>query len=182
MDEEEPVVEEHAAQRQPKISLVVVLSLLVGILLTIMSIGGFVLYQRAGVLEAELRAARSELGKKNTALAGMENQIEALSLQMQVLKDYSIARSGSGGSKNKSSLTPSLSDVSPASSPPPELSEGKQATSSKAVPGGVGEKSSKPKLPSLNCELVGKTPEEQATILQRCVGIMDGAGKEKHSR
>lgn len=185
-DDEEPVVEAPASARQPKISLVIVLSLLLGILLTIMAIGGFVLYQRAKTIETELRTARSDLNKKNTELVEMGGQIEALSLQMQMLKDYSIARSGAGGGKNKSSGTPSSPDVSSASAQASALPEGKRAEPTTTLPGEAGEKPAKkpvkPKSPALNCELVGKTPEEQAMTLQRCVGVMDGAGKEKRSR
>ena len=161
---------------KPKLTLVVVLSMLLGILLTLMLVGGIVYYQSSQTLHAELAVAGQQLKEKSQALDEMKVQIEVLSKQMHLLKEYSIARSSPLGDKNKKPEGAIAAPKAPESTPPGPAAEAARqpATTVSALPPKVR----KPKPDAQNCELVGKSAEEQAATLQRCVGAMDG-GKTK---
>lgn len=173
---EEPEVAEEAPAEKPKLSLVVVLSVLLGILLTLGG-GGAVLHLRESkALQAEMLTIRAELKMKNLALEDMQEQIGALSSQMSILKDSAAARSGSASerAKQKEASAP-VADGSPSKS-----SGGKGKAGSPEVP--VPPKAVKPKPPVENCELVGKSSEEQVTTLKRCVGLIDQPSPKEKAR
>ena len=94
---------------------------------------------------------------------------------MHLLKEYSIAHSSRLGDKNKKPET--AAPKTPEASPPtPAAEAGSTPAASSPLPPKV--RKPKPKSDAQNCELVGKSAEEQAATLQRCVGAMDG-GKVK---
>ena len=174
VDREEPEVAAESPPAKSRLTIVVVLSMLLGILLTLTLAGGIVYYQNSTDLHAQLLAAGEQLKEKSQALDEMKAQIEVLSKQMHLLKEYSIARSSPLGDKNKkpeAAAAPEGAPASPAIEP---------AATPAAAPGAIPPKvrKPKPKPDGQNCELVGKSPEEQAATLQRCVGAMDG-GKAK---
>ncbi len=176
-DKEAPEVAEQAPPAKPKLTLVVALSMLLGILLTLMLAGGFVYYQRSNALHAELIAASEQLQQKSQALDEMKAQIEGLSKQMHLLKEYSIARSSPAGDKTRKA-----EEVSSPTAPAGAATEGAPAArvagAAAATPAAIPPKvkKPKPKPDGQNCELVGKSAEEQAATLKRCVGAMDGGG------
>ena len=171
INSEEPEVTEEAPAEKSKLSLVVILSVLLGILLTLGG-GGAVLHLRESkALQAEMVAIRAELKKKNLALDDMQTQIGALSSQMSLLKDSAAARSGSASEKAKQKET--AAQVT-------NGSETKSSPGSPVIP--VPPKAVKPKPPAQNCELVGKSPEEQATTLKRCVGLIDQPSPKEKAR
>jgi cell division protein FtsL len=177
-DNEAPEVAAEAPPAKPKLTLVVVLSMLLGILLTLMLAGGVVYYQKSKAVQAQLLAASEQLKEKTQALEEMKEQIEVLSKQMHLLKEYSIARSSPVGEKRKKPEEPATVLNAADGTPPKPMAEAAETptTTPAIVPPKV--RKPKPKSDAQNCELVGKSPEEQAATLQRCVGAMDG-GKVK---
>lgn len=179
-DSEEPEVAEEPLLGKPRLSIVVVLSVLLGILLTLGG-GGVVFHHRESkALQAKVLAMSVELKNKNLALDEMKTQLEELSSQMHVLKEYSIARSGSAGDKDgkKEDTAPAL-DAS-ASVNAPKSAGGRAKTGSPGVP--APPKAVKAKPVAQNCELVGKSPEDQAATLKRCVSLLDPPTPKEKSR
>jgi uncharacterized protein HemX len=162
---EEPEASEEAPVAESKLTIVVILAMLVGVLLTVGAVGAYLHFQQRQALQGEVLALRAELIQKNLALDEMKGQIEVLSKQMHALKEYSIARSSAAGEKDKKV-------------------EAAQADGAANAPKSIdaAEKRGAPQAPSLpkltrpnvqNCELAGKSPEEQAATLQRCVNLID---------
>jgi len=98
-DKEEPEVAEQAPPAKTRLTAVVILSLLLGILLTLMFAGGIAYVQRSKALHAQLETVSGQLKEKSATLDEMKTQIEVLSRQMNLLKEYSIARSGAAARK-----------------------------------------------------------------------------------
>lgn len=98
---EEIEVAESAPASKPRITIVVGLAMLLGMLLSVMAAGAFVHYQTSTALEDRLVAAEQQLKEKSIALDEMTAQIKALSRQIQILKEHSIARSGSADERVK---------------------------------------------------------------------------------
>lgn len=174
-DNEAPEVADEPPPAKPKLTLVVVLSMLLGILLTLMVAGGFAYYRQSQAVHAELLAASDQLKEKSQALDEMKAQIEVLSRQMYLLKEYSIARSRRAGDKSKKSEEVAAEPNAAEGPLAPPVAEA-AATPAVVIPPKV--RRPKPKPNAQNCELVGKSPEDQAATLQRCVSAMDG-GKAK---
>ena len=171
--DESEALEEPVAEKKKIPILVLFLSVLLGVLLTASGVGGFFLFQKAQGLRQEILAARSELVRKSQDIEDLRDQIESLSGQMQLLRDYSIARSTSPETKGNE---PAKTQSAPAPPVPPVP----EATNKKDVAAKTAEapREKKSKPSSLSCDLTGKSPEEQAAILQRCVGAMEtGKGK-----
>ncbi len=174
-EEPEVVVEEKAVKS--RLSIVVILSILLGILLTIFAAGVSFHFQQRRAMEAEVTAAKVELQEKAKALDEMKAQFEVLSKQVYALREYSIARSHKAVDADKTKATAGASADPAANSPQPSVASGKCDTS--ATP---DSRKPKKKPDSENCELVGKTPEEQAATLKRCVGLMDSPRDKARSR
>ncbi len=172
-DSEESEVSEEVPAAKPRISIVIILAMLLGVLLTVGVAGAFVLLQQSRALGKEVLTAKADLKEKSIALEEMKTQIEALSRQMNALKEFSIARSGNA--KDKSRLTennaPSV-DAAVMASPSSDAKEvAVVVVPEVSAPPKV--KKDKPKPDGQSCELVGKSPEEQAATLKRCVSVMD---------
>jgi len=131
---------------KPRLSIVVILSLLLGSVFTLLVGGALLYFQQRSALQGEMKA-----------------QIEALSKQMYSLKEYALARAGAEGEKKTENV---LTEV-PAPAPKPALAP---------EPAPVVVKKPTPEAP--NCGLVGKSPEEQAATLKRCVMLMDSPGEK----
>lgn len=151
-----------------KIALVSGLTLLAGVLLSVIAVGGVFYYQQTGRLNAQLRTANGEIKQKSVALVDMQTQIDTLSEQLYALRSYAAAHSGQPGelpvaraqpvthAAREAPLAPIASKENPvAVLPVPQVA--------KTLPKRVTE----------DCELVGKAPAEQARTLQRCVTAMD---------
>ncbi|HRC61012.1 hypothetical protein PROAA_570012 [Candidatus Propionivibrio aalborgensis] len=166
---EEPEIAAEPPVAKSNISLVVVLSTSLGILLTVLAAGAYLHFQKSSAMESELAAANDVLKEKNLLLDEMKAQIEVLSKQVHVLKEHSVARSHTvrENDKNAESADPAAGSVEDASKSPGE----KGKTVSPETPDAQSAKKKKPEAE--NCELVGKSPEEQAATLRRCVGMMD---------
>jgi len=179
-DREEAEVGEELPAVKPKLTMVVILAMLLGILLTLMATGGVLYYQRSSALQAEVHAARDELKGKSQELAEMKAQIEVLSRQMHALKEYSIAHSTAIGDKN--TKTEVAAPAGDSGQKPGILPEAK--ASAGAPPAAEAPKLKKPKAKAegQDCELLGKSPEQQAATLQRCVSMMNAPPPRETSR
>ena len=179
MPREEPEISEEVPPvAKSRISIVVILSMLLGILLTVALAGTYFHIQQSKALQNEVLVVKAALNEKNMALEEMKTQIEALSRQMYLLKEYSVARSSLVSEKKPENVTPS------AVANAPKTSGGHENTESPAAPAPVPApvKVKKPKPDTPNCELVGKSAEEQAATLRRCVSLMDSPGDKPRSR
>lgn len=148
--------------------LVIVLSALLGIAL-IAGIGSSVFYFRsAKSVSAELAAMKKEIAELkvlaqqpkpekeepalDAALKDMKKQIESLSAQIGVLMTSIAERAASEGAAAEQPVqtngAPSNQEVRKAETSPK-------------------------KIEVKNCNLIGKSPEEQAAILKHCVSLID---------
>ena len=95
-----------------------------------------------------------------------------------MLKEYSIAHSSAAGEKVKKaeSDAPVLDNATLAAKSPGAIEA--SATPEPPIP----PKAKKPQAVAQNCELVGKSPEEQAATLKRCVNLIDPPRDKPRSR
>ena len=133
-------------------------------------------YRQNKIAHVEINKVKKHLKEKDRSLQELSGQIEALSRQMETLKKYAIARSNETQEKEASS-EPSVSrsaEKMPLTEPvkmPQEKVSG--PVSLKPAPISKVKSTEMTKPEKLDCELVGKSPEEQAATLKRCVGVMD---------
>ncbi len=188
-DDERPEAPGSVPDPKPRFTPLVIVSMLLGFLLCLAGVGAYFSYQQSRGLAAEIVKAREEIKKKDDALEGMKAQIEALSLQISALKEFSVARSGGNGAGKAGTppdpALPSAASAAPAPVPslPANAKEpagGSAGRAAKADAASAPAKEKRAKPDAQNCELVGKSPEEQAATLKRCVGAMDDvAGKSR---
>lgn len=169
-DDESEVVEDKAPVDGPKLTIVVILSTLLGVLLTVIVAGAFLCYQSRQDLQAEVVGAKDALKEKSLALDELKAQIDVLSRQVHMLKEYSVARSNAAGEKVKKTESTAPAVLDNAAIAP--KSPGAKDTGAPPEPP-IPPQAKKPKTVAQNCELVGKSPEEQAATLQRCVNLID---------
>jgi len=175
--EETEVPEVAPTTTKPRLSIVVILALLLGSVLTLL-VGGAVLhFQQRSALQNEARVATEALKEKSQTLGEMKAQIEALSRQMYSLKEFALARAGAEGEKKTENEVLVPATTSAATS---KAAGNKEAAKLPIVPAPepapVVAKKPAPEAP--NCGLVGKSPEEQAATLKRCVMLMDSPGEK----
>lgn len=167
---ESEVVEELPAAK-PKLSIVVILAMVLGALLVVGVFAVIMHVQTSKSLKSEVLALKKELTEKDLAYEDMTKQVEALSRQIELLKENAIASSsGAGGRGDPAAVKPGPQ----AANVPLEagkLAEGQEKTAPEepAPPPRV----KKPKSDKPNCELVGKSKEEQEETLKRCVSLVD---------
>jgi hypothetical protein len=159
---------------KPKLTLVVILSVLTGVLLTLVTGVTIYHFQSAKALGAELATAKGEIKRKAAMLTESQEQVAALSKQVHALRGFSVAKASDVAEdvvvadKLKSPAAPTA-PIAPAASAPAASAPVATKKEPAAVP---VEKPSKPK--NLDCQLVGKSAEEQMATLQRCAKAMDG--------
>lgn len=181
--DEAQVVEEATKGRSGLLPLVA-LSVLLGIVVIVGVIGAVFSYQSTKASRAELLALKKEIAAikemnepkesspaLETALKDMKHQIETLSGQINVLMasvsehsspEVSTAKPAAiGGELSESASSEALGKVSHGKEDSPEAKPPTKAETA-------------PKKPDVrNCDLIGKSPEEQAAILKRCVSLID---------
>ncbi len=149
-----------------RLPLVVILSISVGILVTLMSFGAIYHYQTIGALKAELVASKEAGRQKADQLAGLHEQIDGLSRQIRALRDFSVARAGAVAAEIAETGTlpkrPAPPPAVTAALPPGKTKPATAAADSTAV------------SPSGDCRMSGGTAAEKVAALQRCVQEMDG--------
>lgn len=181
-DQESELIDEkpvEAPDLGSKFTIVVILSTLLGILLIAIITGAFLCYQNSKDLQAEVLAVKSSLKEKSLALEDMKAQNEVLSRQVNMLKDSSAARSNAAGEKvmKAEDASPSVVDNAAIA---PKSPAGKEIGATPESP--ITPKAKKPQSVNQNCDLVGKSPEEQAATLQRCVNLLDPPSDKSRSR
>ena len=181
-DQESELIEEKPVEvpdLSSKFTIVVILSTLLGILLTAIITGAFLCYHNGKALQAEVLAVKSTLKEKSLVLEDMKAQYEVLSKQVNMLKNYSAARSHAAGEKVKNA-----EDTSPAvvdnAAIAPKSQGGKETGATPESP--ITPKAKTPQSVAQNCDLVGKSPEEQAATLKRCVNLLDPPSDKSRSR
>ena len=140
---------------QPKLTMVAILAVLVGILLAIIAVVAWQHSQQRAAFDAEVLTLKDALKKKTAALADQQAQNASLAKQLKILKEYSVARSTENGEKASAATVSADGEPKPKAAPKTHVS----AKVKKPTP--------------QDCELVGKTPEQQAATLQRCVDLID---------
>lgn len=165
-------IAEAPAARKPKLTRVVVLSILLGVLLAF-SIAGGIYHVRSGkALRTELAASKDELKHKTQQLAEQQEQISGLSRQMHALREFSLARANAVAAAAASSEPP----VAPPASSPPAVAA-PETTKPKPASAPLAKQVAPP--PSQDCRLIGKSPEEQSATLKRCMQSMDGKASRR---
>lgn len=173
---------EAEAEKKPKPQLkpVVILSVLLGVLLAFVIAGGIYHVRSGKALKAELAASKDELKHKTQLLAEQQEQIIGLSRQMHALREFSVTKANEAAAAATSTAAAPATAASseppaaaPAGSPPETVAP--EATKAKPVRAPVARKAAPPpsQPPSQNCQLIGKSPEEQSATLQRCMQSMD---------
>ena len=164
--EEEPVAP--PSEVKPKLTLIVALSALVGVLLTLLTGGAIYHFQSGKALEAELSTTKEELRRKALMLTELQEQVTGLSKQVHALRDFSIARASSVAAEviAASALPPKTEAPAPAAPAPDPVLTKKEPVAAPVV--------KKEKPAGLDCQIVGKSAEEQMATLQRCTKAMDG--------
>ncbi len=99
----------------------------------------------------------------------MQTQIELLSEQLYALRGSAPAHLGPPGERPAASAAP-VPPVAPIAPEPPAPVAKEQKPLTVPAPKVV---KAQPKHVGEDCELVGKSPAEQARTLQRCVTAMD---------
>jgi uncharacterized protein HemX len=148
--------------------LVIVFSVLLGVALIAGIVGGVFYYQSAKAVRAELAAMKKEVADLKAqalqpkpekddpaleaALKDMKQQIESLSGQIGVLTTSIAERAASEGD---AAVTPAQKNGASASH------DVRKAETSPR------------KVEVKDCNLIGKSPEEQAAILKHCVSLID---------
>ena len=156
-----------APASKAKLTIVVVLATLLGILLTVIAAGAFLYQKKSTELEAEVLALRKELTAKTITLDEVQEQNATLSRHVKVLKGYAIARSVVASEKATTTESAAAA-VKPVTSGP-----NLPATISGSSEAAIQPKAIKTKPQTQDCELVGKSPEAQAATLRRCVSLLD---------
>lgn len=161
-------------------ALVIVLSVAIAVVLAIGATGTLLGYRKAARLQAEALAVRQELKRKTEALDDMTARIEALSQQMRALREHAVASSQASPAPAEPAHT-AIPDAVPAGPVlPPLPAQGtlkgpaKESREPESPPKPAPEKRLRPD-PKESCDLVGKSPEEQAATLRRCVSAMEAA-------
>ena len=87
-------VVEPAPKAEPKLALtlLVALSIAVGVLLTLLIGGTLYHFQAGAAVSNELAATKEELKRKTLQLGQMEVQVSGLSNQIHTLKEFAIAK------------------------------------------------------------------------------------------
>ena len=146
-----------------KLTMVIVLAMLLGILSAVIAGGVWLHYQQRAAWDDEVLTLKDALKKKSIALDEMQAQNATLAKQLWMLKGYSIA--SSTAASEKAVNAESVATAPAAIEPKPTAKGGAKAP--------VSPKAKTANAPPQDCELVGKTAEQQAATLQRCVGQID---------
>lgn len=156
-------------EKKPRLTLVLILAILLGTLLTLLIAGTIYHVQSGKALAAELAATKDELKRKTALFAELQEQVAGLSRQMHALREFSVAKA------NAVAAATSEPPVAPATNTPPASSE---PETKKEKP--VSTPAAKKAEPTAqDCQLVGKSPEEQSATLKRCMQSVDGKGSRR---
>ena len=144
-----------------RLTLVAILAALLGVSLTLFVAGLWLHYQQRSAWLVQVQALSETVQQKDAALADLRAQNASLAKHLKLLKEYSIARSTTEGGR-----------ATPADAASSLTSAGNATTAATVAPSAAPRASAAgnaKKAKAQDCDLVGKTPEQQAATLQRCV-------------
>lgn len=158
-------VVEAPSDKKPKLTLIVILAVLTGVLF-MFAIGGVIYHvQSRKALEADLANTKDELSRKTQLLSDSQEQVVGLSRQMHALREFSVAKANAVAA----AVANEPSAPAPASTPPAPVEPEKIKSKPVAAPA-----AKKSRMTGQDCQLVGKSQEEQAATLKRCMQTLDG--------
>ena len=183
-ESDEAAISEAVSKGRTGFLPVIGLSVLLGIVLIAGVIAAVLSNQNFKALRSELSAMKKEVAaikKMNepsenspaleTALKDMKLQIETLSGQISALTasvtslpnaDMAADKSAAGGDKASDSVAGgTVEQPSPMKEKPPQ------------TPVPLKTEAAQKKIEAQDCNLIGKSPEDQAAILKRCVSLID---------
>ena len=186
---EAQVVEDVSKARSGLLPLII-LSVLLGVVVIAGVVGAVLSYQSAKASRAELSVMKKEIEaikemsapKENSpaleaALKDMKHQIETLSAQINVLM-ASVSEHASPEAPTAKSEGSGDKTAAPASNEAAvQVQQGKKQSSESPASAKSESASKKPEV--RNCDLIGKSPEEQAATLKRCVSLIDPPGEKR---
>jgi hypothetical protein len=160
LDSETIEVAPEVPASQAKLTLVAILAASLGMALTLIAVGVWWHYQQRAAWDAQVQSLTATVQKNNIALADLRAQNASLAKHIKLLKEYSIARSTADGGQAtpvERAAPAATASIASAPSAAPRTSAAGKTKKAKAQ----------------DCELVGKTPEQQAATLRRCVSQID---------
>ncbi len=175
-DADESRVVEEVVSGKPRLSLTVILVIALGVLLAGSLVAIVWQVRSAATLRTEVLALKKQLKEKvaehDESQAKVEQLIdenEKLSEQVGLLKEYAVASSrGASSSQLKAECATAAGGTS-GTEIKQEVVQGGTVQPEPELP----KRTKKPKSDKPNCELVGKTKEEQEETLKRCVSLID---------
>lgn len=157
-------------KRRLNLTPAVMLMILSGTLFALL-LGGAIYHVLSGkALKAELAASKKELQEKAQQVDEAHEQIAGLSKQVRSLREFSAA---------KAAEVAALAGCEPATAgktaaaPQPGAPDGAAPENRKVAPIASAPSARRSRPAVQDCQLVGKSAEEQAATLQRCMQILD---------
>ena len=184
-EDKEAEIVEPAPQAKPKLTLIIILAVLLGVFLTLLTGGAIYHVQSGKMMQAELAVAREELKRKTLLLTEAQEQIANLSMQMHTLREFSVAKASDVVAEKEVAVDKPQAATENSSAHAPASEAGKKEQpvpvappqpvvppAPKAPAATLEAKKAKPG--NLDCQITGKSPEEQQATLKRCTQAMDG--------
>ena len=188
--------------REERMSKLPLIALVCGALALLIAVGGLVFVQMGKAGHDEVKALRSELKKRDASLTEMHNRIETLIGEVAKLTEAEARRAEAAAQAEKAAAEAAEAEARKAAeateaaakaAAEKESKEKGKAKPGAAVPpaapvapvpkGGATQPVSVATAPvksgGQGCDLVGKSPEEQAAILKRCVSLIDPPAKPR---
>jgi flagellar basal body-associated protein FliL len=187
-EDKEAEIVEPAPQAKPKLTLIIILAVLLGVFLTLLTGGAIYHVQSGKTMQAELAVAREELKRKTLMLTEAQEQIANLSIQMHTLREFSVAKASSVAAEKEVAVDKAQAATENSSTHAPASEAGKKEQPAPVVPAAAPPpvappapkapaatlETKKAKPGNLDCQITGKSPEEQQATLKRCTQAMDG--------
>ena len=191
--------------REERMSKLPLIALVCGALALLIAVGGLVFVQMGKAGHDEVKALRSELKKRDASLTEMHNRIETLIGEVAKLTEAEAQRAEAAVQAEKAAAEAAEAEARKAAeaaeAAAKAAAEKESKEKGKAKPGAAVPPAS-PAAPAApvpksgaaqpvpvatapvksggqGCDLVGKSPEEQAAILKRCVSLIDPPAKPR---
>ena len=191
-DETMEVDEEAPRPRMSKMSwLIIAFSAVLGVLFLALIGGGLYFAKKTGALQNEVTAFKKEIkelkGRAQLAddipaqIAALKREVETVKTELgahlvaeaakaQAAEKEAKEKAAQKEAKEKAEAKSSVSARGASEKAPAKESVKDPKAASAPVDAG---KSKRPVSESFSCDISGKSPEEQAAILKRCVSVMD---------
>ena len=188
--------------REERMSKLPLIALVCGALALLIAVGGLVFVQMGKAGHDEVKALRSELKKRDASLTEMHNRIETLIGEVAKLTEAEAQRAEAAAQAEKAAAEAAEAEARKAAeaaeAAAKAAAEKESKEKGKAKPGAavppaapvapvpksgatqpVPVATAPVKSGGQGCDLVGKSPEEQAAILKRCVSLIDPPAKPR---